>query len=76
MIEEPAKSCSSISRAEGIGVETRGPSLRCSESLGCRFGALPFSGVALDFLMASNTLPINSPLNPNFEIRNSKFEFS
>jgi hypothetical protein len=60
MIVEPAKSCSSISRAEGSGVETRGASLRRSLSLDSRFGALPLlAGVALDFLMASNTLPIH-----------------
>jgi hypothetical protein len=58
MIVEPAKSCSSMSRAEGSGLEIRCASLRRSFSLACGFGALPFSGVALDFLMASNTLPI------------------
>jgi hypothetical protein len=59
MIVEPAKSCSSISRAEGIGGATRWPSSRRCVSLGCRFGALPLSVAALDFLIASNTLPIN-----------------
>jgi hypothetical protein len=59
MIVEPAKSCSSISRAEGIGGETRWPSLRRCVSLGCPFAGLPLSEAALDFLMASNTLPIH-----------------
>jgi hypothetical protein len=35
---------------------------------------LPLSGVALDFLKASNTLPINLTSQPNFEIRISDFE--
>jgi hypothetical protein len=59
MIDEPAKSCSSISRAEGSGFEIRGSSLRRSLTFNSRFGALPLSLVALDFLMASNTLPIH-----------------
>jgi hypothetical protein len=59
MIVEPAKSCSSMSRAEGSGDEIRGASLRRSFSLDSRFGALPLSAGALDFLMASNTLPIH-----------------
>jgi hypothetical protein len=58
MIVEPAKSCSSMSRAEGSGDEIRGASLRRSFSLDCCFDALPLS-VALDFLIASNTLPIH-----------------
>jgi hypothetical protein len=70
MIVEPAKSCSSISREEGSGAETRGASLRRSFSFDSRFGAFPFSGVALDFLMASNTLPIHF----TSQIRISKFE--
>jgi hypothetical protein len=76
MIVEPAKSCSSISRAEGSGDEIRGASSRRSFSLGCCFGALPFSPPALDFLMASNTLPINFTSQiriSKFEIRNSNF---
>jgi hypothetical protein len=70
MIVEPAKSCSSISRAEGSGFEIRGASLRRTFSFDFGFGASPFSLEALDFLIASNTLPINS----TSQSRISKFE--
>jgi hypothetical protein len=59
MIVEPANSFSSISLAEGEPAMPE-PSLRRCESSGCPLVPLPF--VALDFLMASNTLPIKSPL--------------
>jgi hypothetical protein len=65
MILEPAKSCSSMSRAEGSGDEIRGASLRRSFSLDSRLGPLPLSVGPLDFLIASNTLPISSPLKLN-----------
>jgi hypothetical protein len=61
MIVEPEKSCSSTSLAEGDPVIPE-PSLRRGEFFGCcRLAALPSPGV-LDFLMASNTLPIVTSL--------------
>jgi hypothetical protein len=56
MIVEPANRRSSISWDEGEP-EIPEPSRRRFDSFGCDLAALPLSA-ALDFLMASNTLPI------------------
>jgi hypothetical protein len=53
---EFANNCSSISLAEGDPGMPE-PSLRRGKSFGCVLAVLPLSAV-LDFLMASNTLPI------------------
>jgi hypothetical protein len=54
-IVELANNSSSISFAEGDPVMPE-PSLRRGKFFGCDLAALPLSA-ALDFLMASNTLP-------------------
>src|ERR1044071_2732262 len=59
MMEEPLKICSSICSGEG-SPETLGRSSRCSES-GFGAAALPLLSVALCRLIASKTLPIDSP---------------
>jgi hypothetical protein len=57
MMVDEANNCSSTSLAEGEPA-IPDPSLRRSEFFGgCRLAALPLSA-ALDFLIASNTLPI------------------
>src|SRR5215213_11918870 len=59
MMVEPLNSCSSICSDEG-NPETRGVSSRCSE-FAFGLSALPLLSVTLCRLMASKTLPIDSP---------------
>jgi hypothetical protein len=60
MIEEPLNICSSICSADGSpGIETGGLSLR-RVGISCAFSA-PLFSVVLCRLIASKTLPIESP---------------
>jgi hypothetical protein len=54
---ELANNSSSICFAEGDPVMPE-PSLRRGKFFGCDLAALPLVSAVLDFLMASNTLPI------------------